>query len=549
MFRQLEAWMTEHTGYPTVSGYDEFLYEPDKPLHGDLTDYAYNQRGALAYVIELWDLFKRARHGAPAEVRRSTTSASRAPTSCKLAWWDNDENEGRCFPPWRPFEHPQLGAVEIGGIDPRIGIWNPPLHELAAVCATQAQVFLRVAALAPRLRIARTDRHALAGGVDARRSAGRERGLPRHLRRAVARRSSTSTSRSTRPRDHGCELVDPGTRAPGARPPRRLGPRPAHRREPAGLSGHARHDERRVGDATSCKAAARSRCAIGCGSHRIRDRCASRSKTWRCYAIGDIQGCMASLERLLALIDFSPPEIGCGSSVISSIAGRARSTCCAGRTRTGPVITCVLGNHDIHLLARAAGAASEKKRDTLDDVLSARDPIADRLAALAAARPRRRRPRDGPRRPSPRLDSRRRARAGQPRSRRSCAAPTWRAFLAQLKRPVPRWDRQARRRRSLARDPRVLDARAHAQGRWPRRARLQTVHPRGAPAGEVPWFKFPDAAWTTHTVVFGHWAALGLDIGPHHIALDTGCVWGKALTAMRLDDRMVFQVKAVEAAT
>ena len=50
-------------------------------------------------------------------------------------------------------------------------------------------------------------------------------------------------------------------------------------------------------------------------------------------------------------------------------------------------------------------------------------------------------------------------------------------------------------------------------------------------------------------VVFGHWAALGLDIGPHHIGLDTGCVWGKSLTAMRLDDRMVFQVKAVEAAT
>ena len=62
----------------------------------------------------------------------------------------------------------------------------------------------------------------------------------------------------------------------------------------------------------------------------------------------------------------------------------------------------------------------------------------------------------------------------------------------------------------------------------------------------MPWFKFPERAWTTHTVVFGHWAALGLDIGPHHVGLDTGCVWGKSLTAMRLDDRMVFQVRAVE---
>ncbi len=47
-------------------------------------------------------------------------------------------------------------------------------------------------------------------------------------------------------------------------------------------------------------------------------------------------------------------------------------------------------------------------------------------------------------------------------------------------------------------------------------------------------------------MVFGHWAALGLDIGPHHIGLDTGCVWGNSLSAVRLDDRMVFQVKSVE---
>ena len=59
LFRQLGAWAEELTGYPMVSGCEEFLYEPDKPLHGDLTDYAYHQRGAVAYVVELWDLFKR----------------------------------------------------------------------------------------------------------------------------------------------------------------------------------------------------------------------------------------------------------------------------------------------------------------------------------------------------------------------------------------------------------------------------------------------------------------------------------------------------------
>jgi hypothetical protein len=57
VYRQVEKWATDFTGYPTVSGFHEFLYAPDKPLKGDLTDYAYHQRGALAYVIELWDLF------------------------------------------------------------------------------------------------------------------------------------------------------------------------------------------------------------------------------------------------------------------------------------------------------------------------------------------------------------------------------------------------------------------------------------------------------------------------------------------------------------
>ncbi len=162
VFRQLEAWMTEHTGYPTVSGFDEFLYEPDKPIHGDLSDYAYNQRGAIGYVIELWDLFKRLGMERPKKFVEYYEQVSRADL-VKLAWWDRDENGGRSFPPWRPFDHPQLGRVEIGGIDPRVGIWNPPYHELPPICASQAQVLLRVAAMAPRLAIAKIERQPLPG--------------------------------------------------------------------------------------------------------------------------------------------------------------------------------------------------------------------------------------------------------------------------------------------------------------------------------------------------------------------------------------------------
>ncbi|MBA3396182.1 MAG: peptidase M14 [Deltaproteobacteria bacterium] len=164
IFRQLEAWMLDGTGYPTVSGHEEFLYEPDKPLRGDLTEYAYHQRGAMAYVVELWDLFKRLGMERPPKFVQFYERVTRADI-IKLAWWDKDENEGRSFPPWRKFDHPQLGPVELGGVDPRIGIWNPPLHELAAMCASQANVFLRVAALAPRLKIVAIDRQPLPGGV------------------------------------------------------------------------------------------------------------------------------------------------------------------------------------------------------------------------------------------------------------------------------------------------------------------------------------------------------------------------------------------------
>ncbi|HEY1551286.1 MAG TPA: M14 family metallopeptidase [Kofleriaceae bacterium] len=164
LYRQVEAWMTEHVGYPTVSGYNEFLYEPDKPLRGDLAEFAYNQRGALAYTIELWDLFKRLGMERPPKFVQYYERVSRDDV-IKLAWWDRDENDGRTFPKWRAFEHPQLGSVEIGGIDPRVGIWNPPLHELARVCAAQAHVFFRVAALAPKLEIAKLDRQRVGDGL------------------------------------------------------------------------------------------------------------------------------------------------------------------------------------------------------------------------------------------------------------------------------------------------------------------------------------------------------------------------------------------------
>jgi bis(5'-nucleosyl)-tetraphosphatase (symmetrical) len=264
------------------------------------------------------------------------------------------------------------------------------------------------------------------------------------------------------------------------------------------------------------------------------------------YAIGDIQGCMASLERLLALIAFSPADDRLW--LVGDLVNRGPRSLDVLRWayEHDRAITCVLGNHDLHLLARAAGAAPEKKRDTLDDVLAYRN--ADRLLGWLRERPLFYV--DGGfamvhagLHPRWTIDD---ARARAAEIEKELRAPTWRAFLAQLQGPTPRWD-----------------ARLGGGDRW--RAilaylvRARMLKPDGrvdtydgppaqAPPGLVPWFAVPDAAWRTHTIVFGHWSALGLDLGPHHVALDTGCVWGRSLTAFRLDDRMVFQVKAVESA-
>ncbi len=152
LFRNIEKWGEEFGGYPTVSGYHEFLYESEKPLCGDEVAFAYAQRGTIALVCELWDFWKQTGLNVIRPFVWNYQRRSRD-ESIKMAEWDRDQNQSRILQPWRAFQHPQLGAVEIGGPDPRFGIWNPPPERLAEVCERQAKFFLRVAALAPRLRL------------------------------------------------------------------------------------------------------------------------------------------------------------------------------------------------------------------------------------------------------------------------------------------------------------------------------------------------------------------------------------------------------------
>src|SRR5262249_11732693 len=60
LYLQIGEWTEQITGYPMVSGYEEFTYEPDKPLRGEISAFAYAQRGAVSMVCELWDFWKQA---------------------------------------------------------------------------------------------------------------------------------------------------------------------------------------------------------------------------------------------------------------------------------------------------------------------------------------------------------------------------------------------------------------------------------------------------------------------------------------------------------
>jgi bis(5'-nucleosyl)-tetraphosphatase (symmetrical) len=263
------------------------------------------------------------------------------------------------------------------------------------------------------------------------------------------------------------------------------------------------------------------------------------------YAIGDIQGCYATFERLLARVRF-----GAGDRLwlVGDLVNRgARSVDVLRRVRAlGARAQVVLGNHDLHLIGRHLGVAPRKRRDTLEDVLTApdgaelcdwlrRQPLvhaegqwllvhAGVLPSWSAA------------------DAEREARAVEAELSGGAA----REFLAVARREPEHGVRWSAAQTGLPRLQTAL---------WIL-TRLRTLHadgslcldfdgpPDAAPPGCRAWFDAPGRP-ASPTVVFGHWSALGLHVGAGAIGLDTGCVWGRALTALRLDDRLVFSEPAV----
>jgi bis(5'-nucleosyl)-tetraphosphatase (symmetrical) len=202
----------------------------------------------------------------------------------------------------------------------------------------------------------------------------------------------------------------------------------------------------------------------------------------------------------------------------------------------------VQGNHDLHLLALAAGHAKRRADDTFDDLLAApdRDELLDWLRGLPLAH----------REQGvlfvhagvlPDWDADRTL-ALSDEVRQRLAADDHDGFLREMYGNEPaRWSE------SLAGHDRLRCV-VNALTRVRMLAADGTMHLKHkdasarAPAGLVPWFDHPDRATRGTLVVFGHWSTEGLVVRDDAIGLDTGCVWGGQLTALRLEDRALFQV-------
>lgn len=261
------------------------------------------------------------------------------------------------------------------------------------------------------------------------------------------------------------------------------------------------------------------------------------------YAIGDIQGCHDAFQRLLEKIAFDPAQDRL--SVVGDLVNRGPESLKVLRAlrALGNSATVVLGNHDLYLLMVAAGFKRRDKDDTLFQVLEA--PDREELLGWLARRPLIHVEGDHVLVHAGLLPGWMVSKAVELAAEVSAAlvGPDARKFLLHLagdhpdqwREDLQGWDRlrvivnALTRMRFCTRD-----------GRMAMRAKGP---PHKAPRGMLPWFAVPDRFNRTHTIVCGHWSALGFYRSEGLIALDSGCVWGGKLTAVRLDDGEVFQVE------
>ena len=252
------------------------------------------------------------------------------------------------------------------------------------------------------------------------------------------------------------------------------------------------------------------------------------------YLIGDVQGCDEALGRLLERVDFSPSRDRL--VVLGDLVNRGPGSLAALRRLIAldNSAQCLLGNHDLHLLAVSQGVRAPHRRDTLDAILGA--PDREALLHWLRQRP---------------------------------LALMERGWLLVHAGVLPQWDaaealQLAHEVETVLQAPDWSDFLHQMYGNTPKRwaetlqgserlrvivnafTRLRFCRPDGemefetkdsaaaAPEGFMPWFEVPERRTADVPVAFGHWSTLGGVQRAQLLALDTGCVWGGCLTAARL---------------
>lgn len=267
------------------------------------------------------------------------------------------------------------------------------------------------------------------------------------------------------------------------------------------------------------------------------------------YLIGDVQGCDDALERLFAEIHFSPSRDTL--FLLGDLVNRGPQSLQVLRRlkALGDAAQCLLGNHDLHTLAVACGARAAHKSDTLAELLTAPDASelldwlrwrelaifregilmvhagvlptwdATKIIAMCA---------------DPMLAIRSKDSKNFFQSMYGNEPNAWRDDLAGAERHRVIINALTRLRFCSATGEMEFATKEGAGA---------------APVGYMPWFEVPNRATEHTTIAFGHWSTLGLINRPHLIALDTGCVWGGCLSAMRIDGgrRELVQVQCEQA--
>ncbi|QUL98418.1 MAG: carboxypeptidase [Candidatus Fermentithermobacillus carboniphilus] len=151
---------TELTGYPHVSTYEDYTTDKAHPLKGVFMDWLYEHMGIITFSTELWDASVRA--GNKLFDRQSRSSEE---GQLNLLKWNDRELAGKAFSPWKKFNHPQLGEVEIGGWKSKFTLMNPPPQFLEGECHKNCLFTLYHASCLPKLAIEKVLAEKLSDGL------------------------------------------------------------------------------------------------------------------------------------------------------------------------------------------------------------------------------------------------------------------------------------------------------------------------------------------------------------------------------------------------